>query len=118
MNKSFTTLMAAAALAASLSAALPAEARGPFGLPVPPPPPLPGLRVLPPPFPLPPLPPPPFWTGPVHGAPVWVPDRYYGDWIYTGGRWRHHPYRHGTWQRGHAGEWGGRGEHRGDRHGR
>ena len=113
MNKSFTTLTVAAALAASLAAAHPAEARGPHGFPVPPPP--PGLRFLPP---LPPLPPPPFWAGPVRRAPRWAPDRYYGDWIYTGGAWRHHPGGHGSGRGGHpgsgpGGRGGGGGGHRG-----
>ncbi len=95
MNKSFTTLTVAAALAASLAAAFPAEGRGPYGIPLPPPPPRVHLRSL-----LPPLPPPPFYVGPSRRGNVWLPDRYYGEWIYTDGDWRQRPHRYATWGRG------------------
>ena len=97
MKKSFTTLtMAAAALAASFTAALPAAARGPFGIPLPPPPRVVVVRPH-----LPPLPPPPFFTGPVRHGHVWLPDRYYGDWIYAEGDWRRRPHARATWGRGY-----------------
>jgi hypothetical protein len=95
MNKSFTTLTFAAALAASLAAALPAEARGPHGIPLPP---LPsGIHIR---GHLPPLPPPPFFVGSSRYRTMWLPDRYYGDWIYVDGDWRCRPHRNAYWSRG------------------
>ena len=96
MNRSFTTLTVAAALAASLSAALPAEGHGFPGIPLPPPP--PGIRLS---VGLPLLPPPPFFVGPVRHGQVWLPGRYYGDWVYADGGWRCRPYRNAYWNPGY-----------------
>jgi hypothetical protein len=94
MNKSFSTLTFAAALAASLAAAFPAEARGPYGIRLPLPP--PGVHFRPH---LPPIPQPPFFAGPPRYGTVWLPDRYDGEWLYADGDWRRHPHRYATWSR-------------------